>query len=99
VQVDVGEQRRHRRPLPRSPLQNLDPSVFENARPQPFLDEADDALVADAAFEEADEPLLARPKSKSFAMSASTMSFTLVRSMAVARASSASCVPRPGRKP
>ena len=36
VQVDVGEQRRDGRSLPRSPLRNLDLSVFENARPKPF---------------------------------------------------------------
>ena len=34
MQVDVGEQRRDGRSLPRSPLRNLDPSVFENARPK-----------------------------------------------------------------
>ena len=59
VQVDVGEQRRDRRALPRPPARDLDPSVFENARLQPFLDQAEDALVADAMLEEADEPFLA----------------------------------------
>src|SRR5277367_151990 len=59
VQVDVGEQRRDGRSLPRSPLRNLDPSVFENARPKPFLDQAENALVADAMFEGPGEPFFA----------------------------------------
>src|SRR6476620_6548804 len=59
VQVDVGEQRRDGRSLPRSPLRNLDPSVFENARPKPFLDQAENALVADAMFERPGEPFFA----------------------------------------
>jgi len=29
--------------------------VFEDARPQPFLDQADDALVANPVFQEADQ--------------------------------------------
>ena len=37
--------------------------IFEDARPQPFLDQADDALVADPVFDETDEPFLAhRPE-------------------------------------
>ena len=47
------------RSLPRSPLRNLDLSVFENARPKPFLDQAENALVADAMFEEPSEPFFA----------------------------------------
>ena len=61
VQVDVGEQRRDGRspprPVPRSGT--LDPSVFENARPKPFLDQAENALVADAMFEGPGEPFFA----------------------------------------
>jgi len=34
-------------------------SVFEDARLEPFTDQADDALVADAVFQEADQPVLA----------------------------------------
>jgi hypothetical protein len=34
-------------------------SVFENTRLEPFTDQANDALVADAVFQEADEPVLA----------------------------------------
>jgi hypothetical protein len=30
--------------------------VFEDARPQPFLDQADDAFVADPMFQEANKP-------------------------------------------
>ena len=33
--------------------------VFEDARLEPFTDQADDALVADAVFQEADQPVLA----------------------------------------
>jgi hypothetical protein len=32
--------------------------VFEDARLEPFTDEADDALVADAVFQEADQPVV-----------------------------------------
>ena len=59
VQVDVGEQRRDHRALPRSPVARLQRSVFENTRLQPFLEQADDALVADAVLDEPDEPVLA----------------------------------------
>ena len=45
--------------MSRSLCPNLDLSVFKNARPQPFLDQAEDALVADAMFKKADEPFLA----------------------------------------
>ena len=48
-----------RRSLRCPPLRDFDPSVFENARLQPFLDQAENALVADAVFEEADQPFLA----------------------------------------
>src|ERR1700751_2427351 len=40
VQVDVGEQRRCHRSLPCSHLTRRDHSVFENARLEPFLDQA-----------------------------------------------------------
>jgi hypothetical protein len=32
--------------------------VFEDARPEPLTDQADDALVADAVFQEADQPVM-----------------------------------------
>ena len=59
VQVDVGQQRRNRRSLPRPQRRDLDPSLIENARLQPFLNQAENALVADAMFEEPGEPFLA----------------------------------------
>jgi hypothetical protein len=34
-------------------------SVFEDARVEPFTDQANDALVADAVLQEADQPVLA----------------------------------------
>ena len=33
-------------------------SVFEDARLEPFADQADDALVADTVFQEADQPIM-----------------------------------------
>jgi site-specific DNA recombinase len=49
----------HHRPF-RSPLLCLVPSaLLHHARFQPFLDQADDALVADPVLDETDEPLLA----------------------------------------
>ncbi len=59
VQVDVGKQRRDHRALPRSPVTDRHGPVFENARPKPFPDQADDALVADPMFDEPDQPFLA----------------------------------------
>ena len=47
VEVDVGEQRRNHRALSRPRLLDRHDPVFEDAGPQPFLDEPDDALVAD----------------------------------------------------
>src|SRR5208283_1590961 len=58
VEIDVGEQRRNHRTLTRPCLLDRHDPVFENAGPQPFLDEPEDALVADPVFEEADDPLL-----------------------------------------
>jgi hypothetical protein len=49
--------------LTRSPVIYGHDPVFENARLQPFADQADDALVADPVFNEADQPFLAdRPE-------------------------------------
>ena len=59
MQVDVAEQRRDHRALPRPPLTDRRDPVFQDARLQPFLDQADDALVADTMFQETDQPLLA----------------------------------------
>ena len=47
------------RPLTRPPLVYGHDPVFEDARLQPFLDQADDALVADPMFQEANQPFLA----------------------------------------
>jgi site-specific DNA recombinase len=59
VQVNVGEQRRDHRALPRPPLTDRHDSIFQDARLQPFLDQADDASVADTMFQEPDQPSLA----------------------------------------
>jgi hypothetical protein len=56
VQVDVGQQRRDHRPL-RGPLvtRRNDP-ILQDARLQPFLDQADDARVTDPMLDEANQP-------------------------------------------
>jgi site-specific DNA recombinase len=48
----------HHRPLPRPLLLDRHDPVFEDAGSQPFLDEPEDALVADPMLQEADNPLL-----------------------------------------
>ena len=56
---DVRQQRRDYRPL-RGSFLTLDPSpVFEHTHLQPFLDQADDPAVADAMFDEANQPCVA----------------------------------------
>src|SRR6516162_9725572 len=79
VQVDVGKKRRCHRPLPGPLVTNRHDSVFKDARPEPFLDQADDAWIADPVLHEADQPVLILIPTTS--------------------ASSASCGPRPARKP
>ena len=59
VQVDVGKQRRRHRTLPRSPVADRHDPVFQDTRLKPFLDQADDALVADPVLHETDQPFLA----------------------------------------
>ena len=59
VQIDVGKQRRDYRPLPRPSVTHRYGPVFENTRPEPFPDQADDALVADTVLDEPDQPVLA----------------------------------------
>ena len=59
VQVDVGKQRRDHRALPRPPLTDRHDPFFQDAHLEPFLDQADDASVADPMFQEANQPLLA----------------------------------------
>jgi hypothetical protein len=54
VQVDVGKKRRYYRPLSGPLVTNRHDSVFEDARPGPFLDQADDARIADPVLHEAD---------------------------------------------
>ena len=45
--------------LPRPLITDRHRAVFENARLEPFPDQADDALVADPMLDEPDEPILA----------------------------------------
>src|SRR3981081_1891867 len=59
VQVDVGEQVVAARPRPRPPAPARNDPVFQDARLQPFLDQTDDAPIADPMFQETDQPLLA----------------------------------------
>src|SRR5215472_17004667 len=53
MQVNIGEDRRNHRALACSPVIDCHDPVFEYACSQPFLEEADDALVADPMFKEA----------------------------------------------
>src|SRR5271166_2769039 len=63
MQVDVGKERRDHRTLSRSPVIDRHDPIFEDARLEPLLDQADDALVADPMFQEANQPILAdRPE-------------------------------------
>jgi hypothetical protein len=59
VQVDVGEQWRNHRPLPRPLFIDRDHSVFQHACLEPFLDQADDARVGDPMLDETDQATLA----------------------------------------
>src|SRR5689334_9619 len=47
------------RPLPGPPVADRHDPVLEDARPQPFPDQADDARVGDPVLQEADQPFLA----------------------------------------
>ena len=58
VEIDVGKQRRNHRALTRPLLLNRHDPVFEDTGSQPFLDEPEDARVADPVLKEADNPLL-----------------------------------------
>src|SRR6516225_10795946 len=58
VQVDVGKKRRCHRPLPGPLVTNRHDSAFKDARPEPLLDQADDAWIADPVLHEADQPFL-----------------------------------------
>src|SRR6516164_2948540 len=58
VQVDVAEERCDHRTLTGSTVSYGYDPVFEDARLKPFTDQADDALVADPVFQEADQPIL-----------------------------------------
>jgi hypothetical protein len=46
-QIDVGEQRRNHRPLPRPLFTDCDDPVFQHARLEPFLDQTDNAWVGE----------------------------------------------------
>jgi hypothetical protein len=59
MEVDIGKQGRHYRSLPRPLIIDRDDLFFQDTRPQPFLDQADDAPVADPMFQKPDEPFLA----------------------------------------
>ena len=54
----MGQEGRNHRPLTRSPVIYRDDPVLKDARLEPFADQADDALVADVVFQEADQPVV-----------------------------------------
>jgi hypothetical protein len=58
TQVDVCKERRCHRSLVCPLLAYRDDSIFEDARFQPFLDQADDTRVTDPVLQEAEQPLL-----------------------------------------
>ena len=58
VQVDVGEQRRDHRALPRPPLTDRHDPFFQDAHLEPFLDQADDVSVADPMIDLAGPAIL-----------------------------------------
>jgi hypothetical protein len=56
VEVDVRKQRRNHRALARPLFLHRNDPVLEDAGPQPFLDEPDDAPITDPVLQEADDP-------------------------------------------
>lgn len=59
MQVDIGKERRYDRSLPCPLLTGCQGPIIEDARSEPFLDQAENARVADSVFQETDEPFLA----------------------------------------
>ena len=59
VQIDVGQAAARSPPLVPSPSLMVTTPSSENARLEPFLDQADDAPVADPVLQELDQPFLA----------------------------------------
>ena len=98
VQVDVGEQRRNHRPLPRPLFTDCDDPVLQHARLEPLLDQADDAWIGDPMLDKTDQPTLADFVEKGSNVRIE-MKFTFLSVIPTATASSASCWPRLGRKP
>jgi hypothetical protein len=93
MQVDVGEQRRDHRTLRRPNRCRRHRPVFHHPDLQPFADQPDHAPVSDPMLDKTDQPIMADR------ISASRIQFTRVRVIPTANASSASCWPRPARKP
>src|SRR6516225_1888770 len=64
MQVEIGKDRRNHRPL-RTPFLRLAPlSLFQDARLQPFLDQADHASISDPMFHKLDQPTMLEPVEK-----------------------------------
>src|SRR6202142_2906128 len=59
VQIGVGQERRYHRPLSGTLVTDRHDSIFENARPEPFLDQVEDARVGDPMLQESHQPRLA----------------------------------------
>src|ERR1700693_285057 len=59
VAVGVGQKRRYHRPLSGALFTDRHDSIFENARLEPFLDQAEDARVGDPVLYESHQPGLA----------------------------------------
>src|SRR6516225_448942 len=64
MQVEIGKDRRNHRPL-RTPFLRLAPlSLFQDARLEPFLDQADHASISDPMFHKLDQPTMLEPVEK-----------------------------------
>ena len=99
VQVDVGKQRRDHRALPRPLVTGRDDPVFQDTRLQPFLDQADDAPVADPMLDETNQPVLADFVEKGSNVGVENVVHLVCVVMPTTSASSASCWPRSGPEP
>jgi len=83
---------------PRSPVTDRHDPVFENARLEPFLDQADHARVIDPVLQKTDQPFLADRVEKAPKIRIENM-VPFLRVIPTMSASSASCWLRFGRNP
>ena len=98
VQVEIGKDRRNHRSL-RAPFLRLVPlPLFDYARLEPFLDQADYASISDPMFHKLNQPTVLNFVEKGPNIQIQ-IQFTFLRTIPTHSASNASCWLRPGRKP